>query len=120
MRKICLNKVSQKDFVPNDGHRICTKHFTGGRKNCMNNGLTIVPKTIKPAGVKPRKTCASEGKRCLLTGKDDKGDGEDKRAFTETRDLSHVETIHFLWKRLQTCKFSMPVKYQCYVLKLNL
>ena len=37
MRKIWLNKISRKDFIPNDGHRSCSKHFTGGRKTYMNN-----------------------------------------------------------------------------------
>ena len=37
MRKIWLNKSSQKDFVLIDGHRICSKHFTVGRKTYMNN-----------------------------------------------------------------------------------
>ena len=50
-KKDWINKISRKDFVPNDGHRICSKHVTVGRNTYMENMATIVSKTIKPAEV---------------------------------------------------------------------
>ena len=57
-----MNKISRKDFVSNDGHRICSKHFTGRRKTHMDNVPTTVSTTIKPAEVTPRNMRIYEGK----------------------------------------------------------
>ena len=114
MRKIWLNQISRKDFVSNGGHRICAKRFIGGRKSYMNNVPTIVPKTIKPPEVKPRKTRTSEGKKCIPTDKDEKGDGEDKAAVTKSKDVSHEEEIPFLKEKI----IDMKVQHDRKVSKL--
>ena len=44
LRKKWLHMISRKDFQPTDGHRVCSKHFVGGRKTYMNNVPTLVPK----------------------------------------------------------------------------
>ena len=62
-RKIWLHKISRKNFVPTDGHRVCSSHFTGGRKTYLHNVPTIVPKTIQPQQTRPRTSNTSNGKR---------------------------------------------------------
>ena len=43
LRKKWLHMISQKDFQLTDRHRVCSKHFVGGRKTYMNNVPTLVP-----------------------------------------------------------------------------
>ena len=44
LREKSLHMISCQNFTPGPGHRVCSKHFTGGRKTYMNNIPTIVPK----------------------------------------------------------------------------
>ena len=45
LRRRWLNMISRENFDnPGIGHRVCSKHFVGGRKTYMNNIPTIVPK----------------------------------------------------------------------------
>ena len=68
LRKKWLLMISRKDFKPSISHRVCSAHFTGGRKTYENNIPTIVPKTIKPKQVAPRTSLNSSGlKRKLLS-----------------------------------------------------
>ena len=49
-----LHMVSRKDFVStNGGHRVCSKHFPGGKKTYMNNVPTLTPRTEKKALLSP-------------------------------------------------------------------
>ena len=45
-----------KGYSPTTGHRVCSEHFPGGKKNYKNCLPTIVPKTIKPTPTNPRPT----------------------------------------------------------------
>ena len=57
LRKKWLHAISRKDFRdPGLGHRVCSKHFVGGRKSYMNNVPTIVPKTENKKTPKERPT----------------------------------------------------------------
>ena len=47
LRKRCLHLVGKNDFKPTHGHRVCSKHFLGGKKTYMNNLPTITAKTAK-------------------------------------------------------------------------
>ncbi len=55
--------ISRKDFKDAGlGHRVCLKHFVGGRKTYMNNIPTIVPKTEKKKELKERVTSKSRNR----------------------------------------------------------
>ncbi len=47
--------ISRKDFRPTDGHRVCSKHFVGGRKTYTNNIPTLVPKMKEKEKAKERR-----------------------------------------------------------------
>ncbi len=53
LRKRWLHMISQQNFTPAPGRRVCSKHFTGGRKTYMNNVPTTVPK-IRGKGKRKR------------------------------------------------------------------
>ena len=55
LRKKWLHMISRKDFQPTDGHRVCSKHFVGGRKTYMNNVPTLVPKMKGKDNLKKRR-----------------------------------------------------------------
>ena len=49
--------ISRQGFKdPSTGHRVCSKHFIGGRKTYLNNVPTIVPKTENSKQKKERST----------------------------------------------------------------
>jgi hypothetical protein len=66
LRKIWLHKISRRDFKPTLTHRVCSKHFEGGKKTYMNKIPTILPKTVKPYMEKVRDTYNSKGLRKTL------------------------------------------------------
>jgi len=58
--------VSRKGFVPtNGGHRVCSKHFPGGKKTYMNNVPTLTPKTEKKSPAFTRSTVKSRNRQSL-------------------------------------------------------
>ena len=56
LRKRWLHLVGRKEVRPTHGHRVCLKHFLGGKKTYMNNLPMITPKTAKAKPVVPRQT----------------------------------------------------------------
>ncbi len=56
LRKAWLHWISRVDFQPNEHHRVCSKHFEGGKKTYLNNIPTVVPKCMKSTPSKPRAT----------------------------------------------------------------
>ncbi|XP_012561205.2 uncharacterized protein LOC105846729 [Hydra vulgaris] len=66
LRKIKLYKISRRDFKPTLTQRVCSKHFEGGKKTCMNKIPTILPKTVKLYVEKVRDTYNSKGLRKVL------------------------------------------------------
>ena len=56
LRKTWLHWVSRADFTPNEHHKVCSKHFEGGKKTYLGKIPTLVPKIIKPTPTKPRPT----------------------------------------------------------------
>ena len=56
LRKRWLHFVGRKDFKPIHGHRVCSKHFLGGKKTYVNNLPMITPKTAKAKPIVPRQT----------------------------------------------------------------
>ena len=56
LRKMWLHWIGQANFTPNNHHRVCSKHFVGGKKTCLHNVPTIVQKLLLPTQPKPRTT----------------------------------------------------------------
>ena len=57
LRRRWLFMISRQNFDnPGIGHRVCSKHFVGGRKTYMNNVPTIVPKNKGKKQQQPRVT----------------------------------------------------------------
>ena len=56
LRKAWLHWIGRADFKPTQYHRVCSKHFEGGKKSWLNNLPTIGPKIIKPTPTKERPT----------------------------------------------------------------
>ena len=67
LRKAWIHLVSRKNFSPTSGHRVCSKHFPGGKKHYMNRLPTIVPKTIRPTPTKPRSTTKARNRTPMST-----------------------------------------------------
>ena len=66
LRKKWLHMVSRKDFAPtNGGHRVCSKHFPGGKKTYMNNVPTLTPKAEKKSPAFTRSTVKSRNRQSL-------------------------------------------------------
>ena len=57
--------LDSKDFNPTSGHRVCSEHFEGGIKTCMNNVPTITPKTENMVKPKPRPTVRARNRDVL-------------------------------------------------------
>ena len=55
LRKMWLHWVGRANFVQNKYHKVCSRHFEGG-KTCLHNIPIIVPKLILPTPTKPRPT----------------------------------------------------------------
>jgi hypothetical protein len=43
LRKEWISLISRVNFTPTTGHRICSEHFSGGKKTYTNNLPTIEP-----------------------------------------------------------------------------
>jgi hypothetical protein len=56
LRKMWLHWIGRANFTPNNHHRVCSKHFVGGKKTCLHNVPTIVQKLLLPTQPKPRTT----------------------------------------------------------------
>ncbi|CAB4009571.1 THAP domain-containing 11, partial [Paramuricea clavata] len=56
LRKMWLHWIGRANFTPNNHHRVCSKHFVGGKKTCLHNVPTIVQKLLLPTKPKPRTT----------------------------------------------------------------
>ena len=58
LRKKWIRLISRVNFTPTIGHRVCSEHFSGGKKTYTNNLPTIVPssqvtKPAKPCNPRP-------------------------------------------------------------------
>ena len=56
LRKMWLHWIGRNNFSPNNYHRVCSKHFVGGKKTCLYNTPTIMQKLMLPTQPKPRTT----------------------------------------------------------------
>ena len=44
LRNMWLHWIGRASFKPNKCHRVCSKHFVGGKKTCLHNVPTVVHK----------------------------------------------------------------------------
>ena len=44
LRNMWLHWIGRASFKPNKCHRVCSKHFVGGKKTCLHNVPTVVQK----------------------------------------------------------------------------
>ena len=56
LRKMWLHWIGRANFQPNNYHRVCSKHFVGGKRTCLHNIPTMVQKLMLPTQPKPRTT----------------------------------------------------------------
>ena len=64
LRKKWLHWIGRANFIPKNHHRVCSKHFVGGKKDCLNNLPTLVQKLIHPTPTKPRSTFKCRERDC--------------------------------------------------------
>ena len=57
LRKMWLHWVDGANFAPNKYyHKVCSRHFEGGKKTCLHNIPTTVPELILPRPTKSKPT----------------------------------------------------------------
>jgi hypothetical protein len=56
LRNMWLHWIGRASFKSNKCHRVCSKHFVGGKKTCLHNVPTVVQKVFLPTPTKPRTT----------------------------------------------------------------
>ena len=61
LREVWLHWIGRESFTPNKYHRVCSKHFVGGKKTCLHNIPTVqvqklLQPTPEPTPTKPRTT----------------------------------------------------------------
>ena len=62
-----LFMISRQNFDnPGIGHRVCSKHFVGGRKTYMNNVPTVVPKNKGKKQQQPRVTIKARNRTASI------------------------------------------------------
>ena len=49
-----LHWIARANFKPKNHHRVCSKHFIGGKKTCLHNTPTLVERLLLLTQVKPR------------------------------------------------------------------
>ena len=67
LRRRWLFMISRQNFDnPGIGHRVCSKHFVGGRKTYMNNVPTVVPKNKGKKQQQPRITIKARNRTASI------------------------------------------------------
>ena len=121
LRKRWLHWIGRANFAPNSYYRVCSKHFVGGKKTCLNNLPTLVQKLLKPTPTKPRTTSKCRDRD--YPSEADSLQNEQPSELTLLRDktleLEHVietleaknkeqkEDISCLEEKVQQCSFSV-------------
>ena len=89
LRKMWLHWIGRANFQPNNYHRVCSKHFVGGKRTCLHNIPTIVQKLILPTQPKPRTTSKCRNKDITI---EESHEIEDKPPTKEDR-ISELEQL---------------------------
>ena len=121
LRNMWLHWIGRASFKPNKCHRVCSKHFVGGKKTCLHNVPTVVQKVLLPTPTKPRTTFKCVNRRD--PNEDRRIINEQAEQLTSSRNkiskLEHVvetleqknqeyeEEISKLKEKVQQCDFSI-------------
>ena len=90
--------IGRANFQPNNYHRVCPKHFVGGKRRCLHNIPTIVQKLILPTQPIPRTTSKCRNRDITI---EESHEIEDKPPTKEDR----ISELEQLVKNLeQTCE----------------
>ena len=46
LRRMWLHWIERANFKPKNHHKVCSKHFIGGKKTCLHNTPTLVEKLL--------------------------------------------------------------------------
>ncbi len=91
LRNRWIHMVCRKNFKPTTGHRVCSKHFPGGKKMYMNNVPTITPKTEKVKPVIPRPTTKSRNREARFHYDELEDDFQNDVAVTDNIEMEYEE-----------------------------
>ncbi|XP_028407187.1 uncharacterized protein LOC114529576 [Dendronephthya gigantea] len=78
LEKKWLHWIGRSGFIPNKYHRVCSKHFVGGKKTCLNNTPCLVQKLLMPKQPNPRTTSKCRDRKAIPKRKTDEIQGESK------------------------------------------
>lgn len=117
LRKMWLHWIGRANFTPGKHHRVCSKHFVGGKKTCLHNVPTVVQKLLLPTQAKPRTTFKCRNR--INTVKDSKMKGEPTPREDRISELEQLvknlkqeneeqqKEISDLNRKVQQCSFSI-------------
>ena len=89
LRKMWLHWIGRANFSPNNHHRVCSKHFVGGKRTCLHNVPTVVQKLILPTQPKARTTSKCRNRDIAI---EESHEIEDKPPTKEDR-ISELEQL---------------------------
>ena len=93
-------------------HRVCSKHFIGGKKTCLHNTPTLVEKLLLPTQAKPRYKCRNRNSTIVESQQIDEPVPEDNDLEQIVEDLKEANEkqqsdIALLNKKVEECSFSV-------------
>ena len=117
LRKMWLHWIGRANFTPNNHHRVCSKHFVGGKKTCLHNVPTIVQKLLLPTQPKPRTTSKCRNRDNTIgespeiedepTSEDRISELEELVENLQQKDQEQQEKISDLKGKVEQCSFSI-------------
>ncbi|XP_028407181.1 uncharacterized protein LOC114529570 [Dendronephthya gigantea] len=120
VRKQWLHWIGRANFVPSSYHRVCSEHFVGGKKTCLNNLPKRVEKLLKLTPTKPRTTSKcrerdypsedipqNDQPNELTLLRDETLELEHIVQTLETKNKDQGEDISVLKEKVQQCSFSI-------------
>ena len=114
LRRMWLHWIGRANFKPKNHHRVCSKHFIGGKKTCLHNTPTLVEKLLLPTQTKPRTTCKCRNRNSIVVESQqiDEPVPEDNDLEQIVEDLKEANEkqqsdIAMLNKKVKECSFSV-------------
>ena len=114
LRRMWLHWIGRANFKPKNHHRVCSKHFIGGKKTCLHNTPTLVEKLLLPTQAKPRTTykCRNRNSIIVESQQIDEPVPEDNDLEQIVEDLKEANEkqqsdIAMLNQKVKECSFSV-------------
>ena len=114
LRRMWLHWIGRANFKPKNYHKVCSKHFIGGKKTCLHNTPTLVEKLLLPTQTKPRTTykCRNRNSTIVESQQIDEPVPEDNDLEQIVEDLKEANEkqqsdIAMLNKKVKECSFSV-------------